>query len=78
MGAGSEVMFILLIYGGPEFGGNIAFSLIEIISEVNHIIELKFDILMEWYEYRVDYFNLKTVKTVKALNSLSDEELRSI
>ena len=24
------------------------------ISEVNNIIELKFDILMEWYEYRVD------------------------
>ena len=45
------------------------------ISEVNHIIELKFDILMEWYEYRVDYRNLKTVK---ALNTLSDEELRSL
>ena len=45
------------------------------ISEVNHIIELKFDILMEWYEYRVDYHNLKTVK---ALNTLSDEELRSL
>ena len=45
------------------------------ISEVNHIIELKFDILMEWYEYRVDYQNLKTVK---ALNTLTDEELRSL
>ena len=45
------------------------------ISEVNNIIELKFDILTEWYEYRVDYHNLKTVK---ALNSLSDEELRSL
>ena len=30
---------------------------------------------MEWYEYRVDYRNLKTVK---ALNTLSDEELRSL
>ena len=28
------------------------------ISEVNNIIELKFDILMEWYEYRVDYHNI--------------------
>ena len=45
------------------------------ISEVNNIIELKFDILMEWYEYRVDYHNLKTVK---ALNTLTDEELRSL
>ena len=69
MGAGSEVMFILLIYGGPEFGGNIAFSLIEIISEVNHIIELKYDILMEWYEYRVEYFNLKTVKALNSIHS---------
>ena len=45
------------------------------ISEVNNIIELKFDILMEWYEYRVDYRNLKIVK---ALNMLSDEELSSL
>ena len=30
---------------------------------------------MEWYEYRVDYHNLKTVK---ALNTLTDEELRSL
>ena len=45
------------------------------ISEVNNIIELKFDILMEWYESRVDYHNLKTVET---LNTLSDEELRSL
>ena len=45
------------------------------ISEVNHIIELKFDIHMEWYDYRVDYHNLKTDQ---ALNTLSDEELRSL
>ena len=45
------------------------------ISEVQNIIELKFDIFMEWYEYRVDYHNLKTEQ---ALNSLSDEELRSL
>jgi hypothetical protein len=45
------------------------------ISEVNNIIELKFDILMEWYEYRVDYHNLKTVT---ALNTLTDEEIRSL
>ena len=45
------------------------------ISEVNHIIELKFDIIMEWYEHRVHYHNLKTVQ---ALNTLSDVELRSL
>ena len=45
------------------------------ISEVNHIIELKFDIVMEWYEYRVDYLNLKTEQT---LNKLSEKELRSL
>ena len=45
------------------------------ISEVNNIIELKFDILMEWYEHRVDYHNLKTIET---LNTLSDGELRSL
>ena len=45
------------------------------ISEVQNIIELKFDIFMEWYEYRVDYQNLKTEQ---ALNTLSDEELRSL
>ena len=45
------------------------------ISEVNNIIELKFGILMEWYESRVDYHNLKTVET---LNTLSDDELRSL
>ena len=45
------------------------------ISEVNNIIEFKFDILMDWYEYRVDYHNLKTEQ---ALNALSDEEIRSL
>ena len=45
------------------------------ISEVNNIIELKFDNLMEWYEYRVDYHNLKTDE---AFNTLSDNELRSL
>ena len=45
------------------------------ISEVNNIIELKFGILMEWYESRIDYHNLKTVGT---LNTLSDDELRSL
>ena len=45
------------------------------ISEVSNIIELKFEMLMEWYEHRVDYHNLKTVET---LNTLSDEELRSL
>ena len=42
------------------------------ISEVNHIIELKFDISLKWYENRAVYHNLK--KEV-SFNLLSDEEI---
>ena len=42
------------------------------ISQVNHIIELKFDISLKWYENRAVYQNLKLKE---ALNMLSDEEL---
>ena len=45
------------------------------ISEVNHIIELKFDIVMEWYEYRASYHNLKNIQ---ALNKLSEKEVRML
>ena len=45
------------------------------ISEVNHIIELKFGITLKWYENRANYHNLKQKE---ALNTLSDEELGSI
>ena len=45
------------------------------ISEVNHLIELKFGITLVWYENRVKYHNLKVKE---ALNALSDTELQSL
>ena len=45
------------------------------LNERNHIIELKFQLTVEWFEYRATYQNLKTNK---ALNVLSTEELREI
>ena len=45
------------------------------LDERNHIIELKFQLTVEWFEYRATYQNLKTNK---ALNVLSTEELREI
>ena len=45
------------------------------LDERNHIIELKFKLKVEWFEYRATYQNLKTNK---ALNVLSSEELREI
>ena len=41
------------------------------ISERSHIIELKFDIILEWYEYRAKYYN---IKTKSALNVLTASE----
>ena len=45
------------------------------ISEVNHIIELKYAISLNWYENRVVYQNLKKKE---ALNMMSDQELSSL
>ena len=45
------------------------------LDERNHIIELKFQLTVEWFDYRATYQNLKTNK---ALNVLSTEELREI
>ena len=45
------------------------------LDERNHIIELKFELTVEWFEYRATYQNLKTNE---ALNVLSSEELREI
>ena len=45
------------------------------ISEVNHIIELKFGITLVWYENRVQYHNLKLKE---ALNVLSETELEAL
>ena len=58
-------------------GINVSTSLQTVIdlNERNHIIELKFKLSVEWFEYRVTYQNLKTNK---ALNVLSSEELSQI
>merc|ERR1711892_516799 len=45
------------------------------ISEVNHLIELKFGITLVWYENRVSYHNLKRKE---ALNTFSDTELEAL
>ena len=60
-----------------RLGINVSTSLQTVIDldERNHIIELKFQLTVEWFEYRVTYQNLKTNK---ALNVLSSEELREI
>ena len=56
---------------------NVSTSLMNVIeiSEVNHIIRLKFGLTLEWYENRVDYHNLKQNE---ALNTLSDNELEDL
>ena len=43
------------------------------ISESSHIIELKFEMNIEWYEHRVEYFN---IKENSALNSLTENEIK--
>ena len=45
------------------------------LDERNHIIELKFQLTLEWFEYRATYQNLKTNN---ALNVLSSQELQEI
>ena len=29
------------------------------IEEINHVFTMKFVMLMEWYDYRINFFNLK-------------------
>ena len=43
------------------------------IAERSHIIELKFEMNIEWYEHRVEYFN---IKENSALNSLTENEIK--
>ena len=45
------------------------------IEERSHIIQLKFDLTLEWYESRAKYHNLKNNP---ALNILSNSELQSL
>ena len=60
-----------------RLGINVSTSLKTVIDldERNHIIQLKFKLTLEWFEYRATYQNLKTNE---ALNVLSSEELREI
>ena len=39
------------------------------IAERSHIIELKFDIILEWYEYRAKYYNLKMNPKLNVLST---------
>ncbi|XP_023332381.1 uncharacterized protein LOC111704387 [Eurytemora carolleeae] len=45
------------------------------IEEINHGFTLKFLMEMEWYDYRLNYFNLKVNQS---LNALSTEEVQNI
>ena len=60
-----------------RLGINVSTSLQTVIDldERNHIIELKFQLTLEWFEYRATYQNLKTNE---ALNVLSSQELQEI
>jgi hypothetical protein len=56
---------------------NITMVLMKIleIAEVEHIIELKFGIMLEWYENRALFFNLKDEIT---LNALTQSEINKL
>ena len=45
------------------------------IAERSHIIELKFEMNIEWYEIRANYYN---IKRNSALNVLSEYEMTLI
>ena len=45
------------------------------ISERNNFIELKFEIDLEWYDYRVRYFNLKENSGLNVLNDVEKNTL---
>ena len=42
------------------------------INELNHIIELKFTIHLEWYETRTTYMNLKQNPALNVLNQFEE------
>lgn len=48
---------------------NVSMSVIDIIKieEVDHIYTLKFRLVLEWYDYRMKYFNLKETRSQNAL-----------
>ena len=54
---------------------NITISLLKVVSlaEVDHIIQLQFEIMLEWRDNRLTYHNLHKEA---ALNALSDEDIK--
>ena len=56
---------------------NISISLETVldIDEQNHVIELKFQIDLEWYELRANYLNLKRTAALNVLNSKEVDQL---
>ena len=45
------------------------------IDEVEHSIDLQFDIILQWNDHRLSYNNLKNQEY---LNSLTDDDIQSI
>ena len=43
------------------------------LDENNHIIELKFQLTVQWFEYRATYQNLKVTKALNVLSSKEQE-----
>ena len=49
---------------------NVSISVIDVlkIEEVNHVYVLKFRLTLEWYDYRIQYYNLKKQRSSNALS----------
>ena len=49
---------------------NVSMSIIDVlkIEEVNHVYILKFRLTLEWYDYRIKYYNLKKQRSSNALS----------
>ena len=56
---------------------NVSIDLLKIVrmEEVEHLIELQFEIILEWRDRRVTFYNLKQDSS---LNALPDEEVRQL
>jgi len=56
---------------------NASMSVIDIvkIAEVDHTFTLKFRLVLEWYDYRIKYYNLKTSRSA---NALAIEEVQKL
>ena len=56
---------------------NASMSVIDIIkiAEVDHTFTLKFRLVLEWYDYRIKYYNLKRSRSA---NALAIEEVQKL